>query len=69
MLLGLIDQGEDPRRLQREVVSITRNSPLVEVRDLFERFIPEGERTKRLGDVVNRPAILSLPWRRQRAGV
>ena len=32
----------------------------VEVRDLFERFIPEGERVKRLGDVVDRSAILAL---------
>jgi putative heme-binding domain-containing protein len=47
--------------LKRDVVSITKNSPLVEVRDLFERFIPEQERTKRLGDVINRAAILTLP--------
>ena len=30
------------------------------MRDLFERFIPEQERTRRLGDVVDRPAILAL---------
>ena len=42
------------------MVAIARNSPLVEVRDLFERFIPEGERIKRLGDVVDRTAILAL---------
>ena len=46
--------------LRREVVAIARNSPQVEVRDLFERFIPEGERIKRLGDVIDRAAILAL---------
>jgi uncharacterized repeat protein (TIGR03806 family) len=61
MLLALIDQGPSSESLKRDVVSITKNSPLVEVRDLFERFIPEQERTKRLGDVINRAAILALP--------
>ena len=42
------------------MVAITRNSPQVEVRDLFERFIPEGERVKRLGDVIDRAALLAL---------
>jgi putative heme-binding domain-containing protein len=30
------------------------------VRDLFEQFIPEAERVQRLGDVVDRAAILAL---------
>ena len=61
MLLALIDQGQNSESLKSDVVSITRNSPLTEVRDLFERFVPEGERTKRLGDVIDRSAILALP--------
>jgi putative heme-binding domain-containing protein len=60
MLLGLIESTNVPDTLRREVVAITRNSPQVEVRDLFERFIPEGERVKRLGDVIDRPALLGL---------
>ena len=48
------------------MVAIARNSPLVEVRDLFERFIPEEERVKRLGDVVDRTAILALRGDRER---
>ena len=59
-LLALIDQNRNSENLKREVVAFTRNSPLTEVRDLFERFVPEGERTKRLGDVISRPAILAL---------
>jgi putative heme-binding domain-containing protein len=61
LLLGLIDPEPLPDALRREVVAIARNSPAVEIRDLFERFIPEGERVKRLGEVVDRPSILSLP--------
>jgi uncharacterized repeat protein (TIGR03806 family) len=60
LLLGLVDRGPLPESLRREAVAITRNSPAVEVRDLFERFIPESERIKRLGDVVDRPSILAL---------
>jgi putative heme-binding domain-containing protein len=41
-------------------MAITRKSPHVEVRDLFERFIPEHERVKRLGEVIDRPAVLAL---------
>jgi uncharacterized repeat protein (TIGR03806 family) len=60
MLLGTIDRGQVSEALRRDVIAITRNSPLVEVRDLFERFIPEEERIKRLGDVVDRGALLAL---------
>lgn len=61
ILLGLIDLPHPAEPLKHEVVSIGRNSPLVEVRDLFERFIPDEERVKRLGDSVDRSAILALP--------
>jgi uncharacterized repeat protein (TIGR03806 family) len=60
LLLGLIDGSQASDALRRDVVALTRNSPSVEVRDLFERFIPEGERIKRLGDAVDRRAILAL---------
>jgi uncharacterized repeat protein (TIGR03806 family) len=60
MLLGLIDRHPVPDPVRREVVAVTRASPAVEIRDLFERFIPEQERVKRLGDVVDRTAILAL---------
>ena len=60
LLLGLIDRGIGSDALKRDVASIARNSPHVEVRDLFERFIPEEERVKRLGDVIDRSGILAL---------
>jgi len=60
-LLGLIEGREASESLRREVITMTRNIPQVEIRDLFERFVPPGERLKRLGDVVDPAAILALP--------
>jgi putative heme-binding domain-containing protein len=60
MLLGLIDRSPKDKALQRDAVEIARNSSHVEIRDLFERFIPEAERVKRLGDAIDRAAILAL---------
>jgi putative heme-binding domain-containing protein len=60
MLLGLVDRPHASASLRRDSVEIARNSSLVEVRDLFERFIPEQERVKRLGDIADRTAILAL---------
>ena len=66
LLLGMIDRGQATPALRREVIAVARKSPLVEVRDLFERFVPEEERVKRLGDVVDRTAILALSGDRER---
>ncbi len=60
MLLGAVDRSPATGSLRREAVAVARASPSIEVRDLFERFIPEAERVKRLGDVVDRPAILKI---------
>jgi putative heme-binding domain-containing protein len=61
MLLGLVEGRRGSEPLQREVIAITRESAQVEIRDLFERFVPPSERLKRLGDVVDPAAILALP--------
>jgi uncharacterized repeat protein (TIGR03806 family) len=60
LLLGLIDHGPPSSPLKNDVAAIARTSPIVEVRDLFERFVPETERLKRLGDVIDRASILAL---------
>ncbi len=60
MLLSLVEGREASESLQREALAITRNSPRIEIRDLFERFVPLSERLKRLGDVVDPSAILAL---------
>ena len=49
MLLGMIDRGQASPTLRRDVVAIARNSPLVEVRDLFERFVPEARASQAVG--------------------
>jgi putative heme-binding domain-containing protein len=61
LLLDLVDRGPESGLFRREVIAIARQSPAVEIRDLFERFIPREERVRRLGDVVDRRALLSLP--------
>ena len=39
---------------------MTSNHPAGEVRDLFERYVPLAERTKRLGDQVDAAELLGL---------
>jgi uncharacterized repeat protein (TIGR03806 family) len=61
-LLALVDdpgrKSDDPVR--REAVALARSSPSIEVRDLFERFIPDSERSQRLGDAIDRAALLAI---------
>jgi uncharacterized repeat protein (TIGR03806 family) len=52
--------GEVPPPVRGEVIAATRDHPTTEVRDLFERFVPESERIQRLGDVIDTKAILGL---------
>jgi uncharacterized repeat protein (TIGR03806 family) len=65
-LMGAIDQGSLTEAVRREIFTQTRDHPQVEVRDLFERFVPESERIKRLGDTINPDAILALRGDAQR---
>ena len=68
--LMLHEPGSTARRLRRSSgvrsAAIAGTSPQVEVRDLFERFIPEGERIKRLGDSFDRAALLALKGNAER---
>jgi putative heme-binding domain-containing protein len=59
-LLALIDRGEVSERGRGEIIAFARAASSAEVRDLFERFIPESERTKRLGDVIDRATLLAM---------
>jgi putative heme-binding domain-containing protein len=49
-----------PARVREAVVSRATQSETVEVRDLFERFLPEERRIKRLGTVIRPEQILAL---------
>ena len=68
LLVDLVDRGPAAGPLRREAAAIARQSPAVEVRDLFERFIPREERAQRLGDVVDRRAVLALRGDARRGG-
>jgi putative heme-binding domain-containing protein len=59
-LLREIERGAIPGPALREIVARAKDLPKVEVRDLFERFVPDQERVKRLGDAIDPAAILAL---------
>jgi putative heme-binding domain-containing protein len=48
------------KAVREEVIAKATTSPVPEVRDLFERFIPQAERTRRLGAVIDPAEILAL---------
>jgi len=48
----------DPRR--NELINLGASHPVLDVRDLFERLLPEERRTQRLGEMVDTEKILSL---------
>jgi uncharacterized repeat protein (TIGR03806 family) len=60
LLVSEVNRGNIPAEVRREIATIARENPRVEVRDLFERFIPESERARRLGDSVDRGSVLAL---------
>ncbi len=49
-----------PKPIRDEVIARATRSPISDVRDLFQRFLPEEQRTRRLGDTVNPAEILAL---------
>jgi putative heme-binding domain-containing protein len=59
-LMRAIDRGAVGPEARREAIAQAKAHPAVEVRDLFERFIPESERVARLGEVIDPKTILSL---------
>ena len=58
-------QGADDRLLSEQTAALVIQQASehhnVNVRDLFERFLPDSKRSKRLGSVVQSDDILSLP--------
>jgi putative heme-binding domain-containing protein len=59
-LLRRIDEGAIAAPVVEELVSMAREAPSVEVRDLFERFIPASDRLERLGESFDANALLAL---------
>jgi uncharacterized repeat protein (TIGR03806 family) len=59
-LVRSIDRGEVPDLVIREVAALTKDNPRGEIRDLFERFLPDDQRIRRLGDPIDPAIILAL---------
>jgi uncharacterized repeat protein (TIGR03806 family) len=59
-LVRLIDEGAMAPATLRAIVAQTKDHSRAEIRDLFERFVPENERIVRLGDAIDPGAILGF---------
>jgi uncharacterized repeat protein (TIGR03806 family) len=59
-LAQAVAQKSLPKAAREEAISKAAGSPVAEVRDLFERFLPEEQRTRRLGAGIDPAEILAL---------
>ena len=66
VLAHLLAQDDSPVPLRREVVAHALAHPDADVRDLFERFVPESQRTKRLGESIAPETILAVQGNAER---
>jgi uncharacterized repeat protein (TIGR03806 family) len=60
LMLRQFDSSAISEPVRREIAQAAR-SARPEVRDLFERFLPESERAHRLGDTIDTAALLARP--------
>jgi putative heme-binding domain-containing protein len=61
VLARALDQGVVSPEARAQVLAATRDHSAAEVRDLFERFLPQSARVVRLGEVIEPSEILRLP--------
>ena len=59
-LMLAIDDGELSDAVQQQVIAAASDSPQSHVRELFEKYLPEEERPKRLGSEIDAAALLAL---------
>jgi putative heme-binding domain-containing protein len=59
-LLRGLDTGRVPAAGRQEILAVAAAHPQAPVRDLFERFVPEEQRVRRLGSVIKPADILAL---------
>lgn len=59
-LLRAVDARQVPDAIRKSVLAQAMAHPDGQVRDLFERFVPEEQRVKRLGAVIKPAEILAL---------
>lgn len=60
MLARLMPQTLIDAAVRGRVIGLGAAHPDANIRDLFERFLPESERTRRLGNVIDMAQILNL---------
>jgi putative heme-binding domain-containing protein len=60
LLVEAIEQKRLPKALCEQVVEAATKDPRESVRDLFERFLPDERRVRRLGAVILPQQLLSL---------
>jgi uncharacterized repeat protein (TIGR03806 family) len=60
-LAQTLGAGRVPSDVRAAALARATKSEVSEVRDLFERFLPEEQRVKRLGSVIKPEQILALP--------
>jgi putative heme-binding domain-containing protein len=58
MLAREMGEGRVPRSVRPQVLAAATALPGPQVRDLFERFIPDDERVKRLGSLIRPEVVL-----------
>ncbi|MBX3436869.1 MAG: PQQ-dependent sugar dehydrogenase [Planctomycetaceae bacterium] len=61
LLARAVARAELPDALKTDAITHAAAHNDVNVRDLFERFLPESQRTKRLGESINVAALLEMP--------
>lgn len=66
LVLGAIDQQQLPDAVVRLAIDCAAEHRDASVRDLFERFLPESRRIKRLGTTVTSAQILALKGEAER---
>jgi putative heme-binding domain-containing protein len=66
VLLRLIDAGQLPDVVRRAVIAKAADHPDSNVRVLYEKFIPEAQRPKKLGESIKPEQILALQGDAQR---
>lgn len=65
-LIRMLDSSAISGETRREVIDVGKDDPRSEVRDLFERFVPDAERVKRLGEAIRPEEILALAGNAER---
>lgn len=59
-LLSWLQAAEVSAELRSEIVAQTQQATTPEIRELFERFIPAADRSRRLGTTVNASELLAM---------